>query len=371
MSGAAAAIVVAAMLLTSGILEPSAADITVNDAGRVVAATTTEKTVGAFLEKNGIALSQGDVLEVSEEQEITDGMEIVIKRALPVTIIKGNEEITVRMLAGTVKEALDAAGISMGEQDEVYPTLDTYISSSGITINVIEVTEQTLVEEETLYYKEVTKSDSTLAKGKTKVVTEGVNGLQKNTILVTYKNGVEVSRETVSTEVVKEPIDQVTHIGTYVAPKTTTKPQETPTEQPTEQPTETEQPATDDSGKLTAVPTLSQIHTGTLYEHRQASEPASSIIEKVVVVHFVTAYTWTGSPTATGVYPRVGTIAADPKRFPYGTKVYVPGYGYGCIEDTGGFRNATYTQFDLYMDSESDCVAWGRKYDYKVYILKD
>ena len=27
-------------------------------------------------------------------------------------------------------------------------------------------------------------------------------------------------------------------------------------------------------------------------------------------------------------------------------------------------------QFDLYMDSESDCRTWGRKRNYKVYILK-
>lgn len=134
MSGAAAAIVVASMLLTSGIFEPATANITVNDAGRVVAAATTEETVGGFLEKNGIALNQGDVLEVGKEQQILDGMEIVIKRALPVTILKGDKEFSVRMLAGTVEEALSAAGISLGEKDEVYPTLDTFITS-GITID--------------------------------------------------------------------------------------------------------------------------------------------------------------------------------------------------------------------------------------------
>ncbi len=361
-SATAAAIVVASLLLTSGIFAPTSMDITVNDAGRVIAATTTEETVGAFLEKNGITLNQGDVLEVSKEAELTQGMEIIIKRALPITILIGNEEISVRMLAGTVQQALDAAGIKLDEQDEVYPTVDTYIAS-GITINIIEVTQETVYEQEVIYFKEITKSDSSLAKGKTKVVTAGENGLQENTILVIYKNGVEISRETIATEVIQEVVDQVTYVGTYVAPAETTK--------PSQHEEEPEEPVTDDSGKLTSVPTLSEIHTGTLYEHKQAAEPASSIIEKVVIIDHVTAYTWTGNPTATGVYPRIGTIAADPKRFPYGTKVYVPGYGYGCIEDTGAFRDASYTQFDLYMDSEAECVIWGRKRNYKIYILSD
>ena len=115
---------------------------------------------------------------------------------------------------------------------------------------------------------------------------------------------------------------------------------------------------------------MDEIHQGNLYEHGQAAPPASSIIAKTVVIDKITAYTDTGNATATGTYPRMGTIAADPKRFPYGTKVYVPGYGYGRIEDTGGFRNASYTQFDLFMYSESDCRNWGVKRSWKVYILK-
>ena len=118
------------------------------------------------------------------------------------------------------------------------------------------------------------------------------------------------------------------------------------------------------------MPSVDEIHQGNLYEHGQAAPPASSIIAKTTVIDKITAYTHTGNATSTGTYPRIGTIAADPKRFPYGTKVYVPGYGYGRIEDTGGFRDKDYTQFDLFMDTEKDCRNWGVKKSWKVYILK-
>ena len=62
--------------------------------------------------------------------------------------------------------------------------------------------------------------------------------------------------------------------------------------------------------------------------------------------------------TASGVRAKNGTIAADTTLFPFGTVMYVPGYGYGRVEDRGsgikGYR------IDLYFRSHSDALAWGR-----------
>lgn len=40
--------------------------------------------------------------------------------------------------------------------------------------------------------------------------------------------------------------------------------------------------------------------------------------------------------TATGRYLTKGIVAVDPKVIPLGTKMYVPGYGWGDAQDTGG-----------------------------------
>jgi len=39
--------------------------------------------------------------------------------------------------------------------------------------------------------------------------------------------------------------------------------------------------------------------------------------------------------TSDGTRAKKGTIAADISKYPYGTKMYVPGYGWGEVHDTG------------------------------------
>lgn len=56
----------------------------------------------------------------------------------------------------------------------------------------------------------------------------------------------------------------------------------------------------------------------------------------------------------------VSTIAADPKLFPIGTLLYIPGYGYGVVADTGsaikGYR------IDLYFETIKEVYdQWGKK----------
>ena len=55
-----------------------------------------------------------------------------------------------------------------------------------------------------------------------------------------------------------------------------------------------------------------------------------------------------------------GTIAADTKYYPFGTRMYVEGYGWGVVADRGGGVKGS-TRLDLYHDSHRDALVWGRK----------
>lgn len=87
-----------------------------------------------------------------------------------------------------------------------------------------------------------------------------------------------------------------------------------------------------------------------------------------------TAYTSTASEplTASGTKPvrnpsGFSTIAVDPKVIPLGSLVYVHGYGFAKATDTGSAINGMI--IDVYMNSEQECRAWGRKYNVTVNVL--
>jgi len=70
-----------------------------------------------------------------------------------------------------------------------------------------------------------------------------------------------------------------------------------------------------------------------------------------------------GSPdtTATGTRPRPGVVAVNPKIIPYGTIMYIEGYGWGIAEDTGGAIRRRTDLIDLFFYTHDEAYAWGRK----------
>lgn len=63
--------------------------------------------------------------------------------------------------------------------------------------------------------------------------------------------------------------------------------------------------------------------------------------------------------TSRGVTTRVGVVAVDPSVIPYGSKLYIPGYGWGTALDTGGSMRGNV--IDIWMPTTSQCMQWGRK----------
>lgn len=104
-----------------------------------------------------------------------------------------------------------------------------------------------------------------------------------------------------------------------------------------------------------------------------AKEPKVVIIEKSIIPNEYigefdcTHYTHTGNRTSTGVYPKAGrTVAVDPKKIPYGTSLYVEGYGVLIAEDCGGDIKGC--RLDVFVDTHQEAIQLGRK-KAKVWIL--
>jgi len=102
-------------------------------------------------------------------------------------------------------------------------------------------------------------------------------------------------------------------------------------------------------------------------ERREAA-PAPAVendaaLQRVVVTGYCSCPKCCGEKsdgrTATGTKPQLGTIAADPSVFPYGTQLNVPGYGEGVVEDTGSKVKGYH--IDLWFPSHAEAKAWGTR----------
>ncbi len=58
--------------------------------------------------------------------------------------------------------------------------------------------------------------------------------------------------------------------------------------------------------------------------------------------------------------PQDGTIAADTRYYPFGTRMYIPGYGWGVIEDRGSAIKGR-DRLDIFYNSHQEALRWGRK----------
>ncbi len=304
--------------------------IFLHDSGDLTAFRTDSETVGEFVDTL-TELSPEDILVNERTEPIEPGMLIEIRRAFPVIVTSKQKTSVFEVVGGTVADALNELSIAVQDGDIVSPPPSTAVSP-GMRISHVAVKEVTETETIRLPFRKEVREDSSLVQGKTKLKTEGRSGEKEIVTRVTLYDGVEVGREILRETITREPVNQVMLEGT--APD--------------------------------RVPAKELITLRNDHRSRRSPPRASRVVKKMTIE--ATAYTHTGKTTATGTDPKVGTIAVNPELIPYGTEIYVEGYGYGVAEDTGAFRHRSKPQIDLFMDTVKECINWGRK-DVTIYIL--
>lgn len=77
-----------------------------------------------------------------------------------------------------------------------------------------------------------------------------------------------------------------------------------------------------------------------------------------------------GSNTASGVRAQEGvTVAADRRKIPLGTKIYIEGVGERIVQDVGGAIKGN--KLDIYVENHSDCYRAEYNTTAKVYIINE
>ncbi len=259
-------------------------------------------TVEGFLKEEQIEFGDRDYISIPLTTFIYDGIRLDIEHATDFKVTADGETKSYESLANTVGEALEDAGIKLGDDDIVTPKTDELLTSDlEIIVQRVDVKEE--VVEESIPFKTVEKDDSSLNEGTSKVVTEGVEGKDQVTYSVTYVDGKETSRKETARTTITAAVDKVIANGTRIN------------------------------------------YNGQTYSRKLV----------------VKAYAYTGGGrTAMGTRARVGEIAVDPSVIPLGTNVYIEGVGPRRAEDTGG--NIQGNTIDIYMNTEGECRSWGVRY---------
>ena len=114
--------------------------------------------------------------------------------------------------AVTVRDALDAAGVSLSPLDRVSP--DLYVETEpGMVIVVTRVEEQFETDRVLVPFERRTVTNEALPAGETRLIQLGVNGEDEITYRITLEDGIEVERTQVSQLPVAEPIDEIIAVG--------------------------------------------------------------------------------------------------------------------------------------------------------------
>nr|MBN1228981.1 G5 domain-containing protein [Anaerolineae bacterium] len=143
---------------------------------------------------------------------------------MPITLIVDGQtrEISV---ADTpiVSDVLQREGVVLGTLDRVNPPPYNRVTN-GMTITVVRVVEETLVQQEIVPFGSRTMINDGLPAGETRLLQQGANGVAEVTYRVVKEDGIEISRVEVRRYLLTPPQDEIIAIGSQEDLTTVTMP---------------------------------------------------------------------------------------------------------------------------------------------------
>lgn len=294
-------------------------------------------TVGDALDAAGVEVDADDELTPPAPSAALDGMTVKVRRRCSITVNADGKTVAALVHQGTVSAALKEAGVSLAPSDRLSADAEDRITE-GMSISVIRVLQRETTETQPVAFKTVKVSDPTLSSGKTKVKTDGKNGVKTIVKSETLTDGKVAESKVVSESVTQTPVDRVVLVGTKSA----------------------------ETKKSAAASATSA--AGTFVDR-----DGNTVKYRKYFTGRCTAYTG-GGTTSTGKPAAVGLVAVNPSLIPYGTRLYIASpdgktvYGYAVAADTGGGAKSGRILADLYYNTLNQCVNFGVR-NMRIYIL--
>ena len=269
---------------------------------------TNASTLGEALWEQGIIIHPNDQLIPPAGTPITAPLEVSLQKSKLIEISFSGGNIKTRSTLETVGEILSQAGMPLQGLDYSLPDANAPLLSDG-SIHLVRVQESKILETEPLGFDTEIQPAADLELDQQKVIQNGVYGLNAKHIIIRLEDGQEVSRQVEEEYIAVEPQPKIIGFGTKIVP-------------------------------------------------HSLDTPDGSIKYWRALNMYAVSYNPTSagdSTTATGATLKKGIVAVDTSIIPFGTQMYVPGYGFALAADTGGGVKGRLIDLGY---SDDDYVSW-------------
>lgn len=163
----------------------------------------------------GFRFAASDLVYPDADTNLPAGTIIHWYPARTLRVMVDGGEKTVSGVSPTSETIIAEAGIPLRDDDIVVPARGVTIPDGGkIVITRVEIREET--KETKIPFATKIEEDTELSWRKKIVKQKGEHGVRTTNYRVSYHNGKEVNRKTLSTEITKDPVTEVVTQGTYV-----------------------------------------------------------------------------------------------------------------------------------------------------------
>ncbi len=269
--------------------------------------------VAAQLHKEGLlTLTNLDRVSPAESTLVKSGMKCTVLKGEESDILLAGKKTPIVRYPGTVEENLKYNGVTYDQDDVVTPALNTQMTyQTAVRVDQVKIV--TLDKTETVKPQTgLVTLTKTLSSGTVRKV-DGAAGQAVYTYTEKYVNGKKTQQTKKLKKWIKEKKDDELQLGTS---------------------------ATGQTGQVKVTRTF----TGNCTAYYMGETAVG----------------------AAGSRCHYGTCAVDPSVIPYGTRLYITGYGFAVANDCGGAVKGNVV--DLYMRSTGEALRWGRRH-VKVYVL--
>ncbi|MCL2576316.1 MAG: 3D domain-containing protein [Defluviitaleaceae bacterium] len=330
-----AVFVVATIFLTGAtVYQGSNFGVLLVDNGYARNIMTEAQTVLDMLDEMELTLHPFDIVTPPLRSEIEQGMTIEIERARPVYIRIDQNDHLIRFYSRPNSALSTVLNDFSRTSDYNYLLSEAdsrYRPEAGEIVNIstVEWTRQDAYEE--IPFEREYEINYRLAEGEEAIFQQGTNGLLRITYDVEFISGVEAAKRAVRHTIIEPPTPEIVHVGADLPPN-----------------------------------------------HNISADGEIFSYSRLILMES-TAYTLSfectgrrpGDPfwgiTASGMPVGVGVVAVDTNFIPFGTRMYIEGYGFAVAGDRGGAIRGY--KVDVFMETMTEARQWGRKHNVRVWIL--